>query len=322
MNAINPNLLWLLFGTFAALSVGTAIRWIALKNSATEVVKKRLGSLAVWWALALLWSIAAVLGQPGATVLFAIASAIGMREYLRFLGTPQQIGHVAIAGLILLGVSHYLLIAIGYSETVMVGFPIIALLLFGAIRETTCDPKGFVRTTAGLFWGSMLMIYALSHALLLFELDRETLPLVGPAGGFLFLVLMTELNDIMQAVVGRKFGKNKITPGVSPNKSLEGLLGGMLATTCLAIALAPFLTTFSSGQLWYQGAITAGIAGVLISVSGFLGDINMSAIKRDTGVKDGSNLLPGMGGVIDRIDSLIFTAPVFYYFRIFVDQLG
>ena len=162
------------------------------------------------------------------------------------------------------------------------------------------------------------MVYGLSHSLFLFELDSTSEPLVGPAGWFLFLVLLTEMNDIMQAVVGRKIGKHKITPEVSPNKSLEGLVGGIVSTALLAVALAPFLTTFMHDQNWVQGAGLSLAAGVLISLAGFLGDINMSAIKRDAGVKDGSSLLPGMGGVIDRIDSMILTGPVFYYFVVIV----
>ena len=158
------------------------------------------------------------------------------------------------------------------------------------------------------------MIYGLSHSLFLFDVSSVHEPLVGSAGWFLFLVLLTEMNDIMQAIVGRKFGKHKVTPHVSPKKSLEGLLGGLVASVVLSVFLAPFLTTLLVGRNLMFGIGLAVSAGILISLAGFLGDINMSAIKRDAGVKDGSTLLPGMGGVIDRIDSLIFTSPAFFYF--------
>lgn len=181
-----------------------------------------------------------------------------------------------------------------------------------------CGTKDYIRITAGMFWGAMLMIYGLSHSLFLFEVDSVDEPLVGTAGWFLFLVLLTEMNDIMQAVVGRKFGKHKITPEVSPNKSLEGLVGGVVSTVALSIALAPWLTTLTLGVSKIHGVSLSVVAGILISLFGFLGDINMSAIKRDAGIKDGSSLLPGMGGVIDRIDSMTFTGPAFYYFVVLV----
>jgi phosphatidate cytidylyltransferase len=320
MEPINTNLLWMIAGTFAALSLGTAVRLVALRDSAGDVVKQRIGSLKVWWILALLWSTAALFGQLGATVLLATASFTGLREYVRLIGTSKQIGQIAVACLVACGGIHYVLIASGASDTAKWFLPIAALLLLGAIRAITCDTTGFIRITAGLYWGAMLIIYGLSYSLFLFEIDSASEPIVGTAGWFLFLVLLTEMNDIMQAIVGRKFGKHKITPVVSPKKSLEGLAGGLTATILLSVAIAPFLTTMTHDKNLFQGILLSVIAGALISLVGFLGDIHMSAIKRDAGVKDGSSLLPGMGGVIDRIDSLIFTGPAFYYFVVFLNQ--
>lgn len=319
MGAVNVYLIGMISCTFAALSIGTAVRLVAIRNSTADVVKKRIGSLKVWWLLALMWSIAAMLGQGGAALLLAAASLLALREYLRLLGTVSEIGRSAIVCVFVCGVTHYVLIVLGASDIAKWAMPVSMLLLLGAIRGTTCKPADYIRTTAGLFWGAMLMIYGLSHALFLFEIKSDSEPLVGTAGRFLFLVLLTEMNDIMQAIVGRKFGKHKITPLVSPNKSFEGLVGGLATTILLSVALAPLMTTITFNRSLAEGLGLSIFAGVLISVSGFLGDINMSAIKRDAGVKDGSSLLPGMGGVIDRIDSLIFTGPTFYYFVVLLN---
>lgn len=316
MLPINMNLIWLVAGTFAALSIGTAVRFVALRNAAADVLKQRIDSLKTWWLLALFWSIAAMLGQIGAAVLLGIASVLAMREYLKLVGTNVEIGGWAIAVLIASGVIHFALVLCGgaYSETAKWFLPTFLMIGLGATRAVTASTTQTVRITARLYWGAMLMIYGLSHALFLFEVGTVQEPIVGSAGWFLFLVLLTETNDIMQALVGRKFGARKITPVISPNKSLAGLLGGMLATVILSCVLAPFLTTFTVCESWLQGIGLSIVAGMVISIFGFLGDINMSAIKRDAGVKDGSTLLPGMGGVIDRIDSLTFAAPVFFYF--------
>jgi phosphatidate cytidylyltransferase len=314
MGAANVNLIWMIFGSFAALSIGTAIRLVALRNSSADVARKRIGSLKVWWMLALLWSAAALIGQAGAAVLLATASFLGMREYLRLLGTTNELGRGAMVCLIVWGAMHYCLIVGGASEVAKWFMPVGLLLVIGAVRASTCGTSGYIRATAGMVWGAMLMIYALSHALYLFEIESSVEPLVGNSGWFLFLVLLTEMNDIMQAIVGRKFGRHKITPLVSPNKSLEGLLGGIVTSVALSVLLAPIMTTLTLDRSLWQGILLSIVAGLLISLTGFFGDINISAIKRDAGVKDGSSLLPGMGGVIDRIDSLIFTAPAFYYF--------
>lgn len=320
MEPINANLLWMIAGTFVALSIGTAVRLIALRNSAADVVKKRIGSLKVWWILVILWSAAVVFGQIGTGVLLAAASFLAMQEYLRLVGTPRQIGYAAIGCLVVCGLVHYILIVAGASQAAKWFLPIFGLLALGAVRSISVGTKDYIRVTAATYWGAMLMIYGLSHSLFLFEIQTDSEPWVGVAGWFLFLVLLTEMNDIMQAIVGRKIGKHKITPLVSPNKSLEGLIGGVVSTVVLSIALAPYLTALTAGREMLSGVLISAIAGVLISIFGFLGDINMSAIKRDAGVKDGSSLLPGMGGVIDRIDSMTFTGPVFYYFVVLVNR--
>lgn len=314
MGSINLNLAWMIAGTFAALTIGTAIRLVALRRSAADVASKRLGSLKVWWVLAMLWSIAALTGQIGAAALLAIASYLALREYLRLVGSTEQIGRGSIASLFVCGAVHYGLIVAGQGEIARWFLPITLLLIFGAIRSVACSTANYVRVTAGLYWGAMLMIYGLSHSLFLFTIDSVSVPRVGISGWFLFVVLLSEMNDIMQAIVGRKFGKHKITPMVSPHKTYEGLIGGLITSITLSIVLAPSMTTITIDRSTVLGIALSVFAGMLISLTGFLGDINMSAIKRDAGVKDGSDLLPGMGGMIDRIDSLTFTGPVFYYF--------
>lgn len=321
METFNVYLLWLIAGTIGALIAGTLTRVVALRNSTVEIVQKRMQSLKVWWVLVILWSTAATLGQLGMAALLATASLLAMREYLNLMSKRDSIEMSAKGCLVIVGVTHYLLIILGHSDAAKWFLPTAGIVLLGAAQAMTGQPDNFVRRTAGMYWGAMLMIYALSHALLLLEIQSEVQPIVGVAGWFLFLVLLTEMNDIMQAIVGRKFGKTKIAPIVSPNKSLEGLAGGVVTTIGLSIILAPLLTSLTTGRGRTEGILLSSMAGVAISLSGYLGDINMSCIKRDAGVKDGSTMLPGMGGIIDRIDSLTFTAPVFYYFVQFTSNL-
>ena len=125
-------------------------------------------------------------------------------------------------------------------------------------------------------------------------------------GLVLFLVALTELNDIAQYVWGKTLGKRKVVPEVSPNKSWAGLIGGIGTTTFIATVLGCILTPMSITH--------SAIAGLLISTSGFFGDICISAVKRDIGIKDTGSMLPGHGGILDRVDSLTFTAPLFFHF--------
>ncbi len=117
--------------------------------------------------------------------------------------------------------------------------------------------------------------------------------------------MLTELNDIYQYLFGKRFGKRKIVPKVSPNKTVEGFLGALTATTATALALM-FLTPFTLPE--------ALMAGMLIASAGFVGDVVVSMIKRDVGIKDSGTLIPGHGGILDRIDSLTYTAPLFFHY--------
>jgi phosphatidate cytidylyltransferase len=114
-----------------------------------------------------------------------------------------------------------------------------------------------------------------------------------------------ESSDVFQYVWGKLLGRHKILPTISPNKTWEGFLAGILSATLLSL-LVRFLTPFSPGETL--------VAPLLIAITGFAGGAVMSALKRDVGVKDFGSLIPGHGGMLDRIDSLCYAAPVFFHY--------
>jgi len=126
--------------------------------------------------------------------------------------------------------------------------------------------------------------------------------------GFFFLVLMG--SDAGAYFAGRAFGKHKLAPKISPGKTWEGAVGGILAAAMLA-ALATF---WFFPELPYQFSI---LLAIVMSAVGILGDLTESAMKRSAGAKDAANILPGHGGLLDRLDSLLFNAPILYYFARF-----
>ena len=255
-------------------------------------------------------------------MLLAAASSIAWSEITRMFDAREEDRLAIRTGYGLIAIN-YLLIVIGELSLYVVFLPVSSLIVLAVTLLVRDEPKGYIRSAGGLLWGIMFLGYGVSHAALLMILPASASGPLGPAGWFLFLVILTETDDIFQAIVGRLFGSHKrhrITPTISPNKTWEGFFGGMLVIVILAPLIAPWLTTLDqhagpfslpeSLQPW----IAPILAAILISFAGFFGDINMSAIKRDAGVKDSSNMLPGMGGVIDRVDSLTMTAPVFVYF--------
>ncbi len=315
MLSLSPRLLAVLAVMFAALAVGTLIRVVMLRGAEPELVRSRLESLRTWWLLACLFAFAVAVGELGVLLALTIVAFLGVWEYLSLLGW-QSVGR-PMATIMCVFVPLYYLLAFvltGKQDLVLQLSPVVFFVVIGGMRSCLGLTQGYIRTTAALFWGLILLVYSPSHAYMLYQLTGVPEPWVGRIGWVLYLVLLTETNDIMQAIVGRRFGTRKITPKVSPNKSLEGLLGGVVATSVLGVLTAPWLTSLTLDRSFEMGILVSLAASLSISFFGFLGDINMSGIKRDVGVKDGSRLLPGQGGMIDRIDSLTFTAPVFYYF--------
>lgn len=201
----------------------------------------------------------------------------------------------------------YLWAGMGWYGMFIIFIPVYLFLFLPARMVLAGHPKGFLRATATLHWGLMTTVFSLSHMAYLLSLPEAqgAWGTVGGSGLLFFLILLTQSNDVAQFVWGKSFGKRRILPLVSPNKTWAGFLGGAGTTMCLCFLLGPVFTPM---QGW-----TLLLMGLVVGVFGFVGDVVMSAVKRDIGVKDSGSLLPGHGGVLDRLDSLSFTAPLYFH---------
>jgi len=314
----NALLLKFIAVIFLALAVGTVLRLVALWGVSTDTASARFSSLKSWWALAVLMSLAALMDKFGVILLLATGGVLGLCEFLKLIGW-QIMGTPTVIALFTSVAVYYVFVGLGFGEVVRWTAPLVFLIVIASTRSLAGLMEDYIRTTAAAFLGMILFVYAPSYAYFVTTLSETLEPAVGAVGWFLYLVILTEASDIAQALIGRAIGKTKIIPRTSPNKSLEGLLGGIVVTLGLAVVLAPWLTTWTHSTGW-TGIYLATLSGLLISISGFLGGTNMSGIKRDAGVKDGSTLLPGQGGMMDRIDSLTFSAPVFYCLVLFATR--
>jgi phosphatidate cytidylyltransferase len=317
-----PALYWTILALTAALAAGSIIRFIALRNAEEDTRRQRLASLRSWWMLVILVSAAVLAGRIGICLLLSVVSCIAWFEFTRMIGARNEDRLAIRAGYGLI-VVNYLLILLGSVSLFWIFLPVGALIVLAVLLLIKDEPRGYVRSAGSLLWGILFLGYGISHAAFLTVLPAFSAGPLGPVGWFLFLVILTETDDIFQAIIGRQFGAHKrhrIIPTISPNKTWEGFFGGILVIVVVAPVIAPWLTTLGqeAGPFRLSEAlrpfVAPMLAAVLISLAGFFGDINMSAIKRDSGVKDSGNLLPGIGGAIDRVDSLTMTAPVYIYF--------
>jgi phosphatidate cytidylyltransferase len=165
------------------------------------------------------------------------------------------------------------------------------------------DTRCFLERSAKIQWGLMISVYAVSHAPALLMLE-----IPGYGGSnltlLLWLVLVVQLSDVLQYVFGKLWGRRPIVPRLSPNKTVEGFAGGLLSASAVGAGLW-WATPFAPWQ--------AFLLALLVALLGFAGGLVMSAIKRDQGIKDFGAMLEGHGGMMDRIDSLCFAAPVFFH---------
>jgi phosphatidate cytidylyltransferase len=258
-----------------------------------------------WWLILFVFCLAIAFQREVSVVVFACVSFLAFKEYLSLVPTRRADHRVLFWAYLCIPLQYYW-VATEWYGMFIVFVPVFAFLFLPMMMTLIGDTRGFLRAASTLHWGLMTTVFCLSHVAYLLALPDERNPAGGSAALVVYLVFLTEINDVAQYVWGKTLGRHKATPTVSPNKTIEGLLGGVATTTVLAAVLAPWLTPLAQ--------IQAVAAGMLIGFGGFVGDITMSAIKRDIGVKDSGSLLPGHGGILDRLDSLTYTAPLFFHF--------
>ena len=247
--------------------------------------------------------IAFIFGKRGVHVLFFLISFYALREFLSLAYTRRS-DHNAMAAAFFIALPvQYFLIWIEWYGLYSIFIPVYAFLVLPILSALAADTKRFLERTAKVQWGLMICVYCISHVPALL-----TLNIPGYEGRHLlliaFLVLVVQGSDVLQYIWGKLMGKRKVAPELSPSKTWEGLIGGVLSATALGAALY-WITPFNPWQ--------AALIAFTICVMGFFGGLVMSAIKRDRGVKDWGTMIEGHGGMLDRLDSVIFAAPIFFH---------
>lgn len=303
----DPQMLWLLAGIASLLLLGSLIGWLLARRhpsgSAQLVIANLNARVRAWWVMSAVFVAALATGGVGSVLLFALTSFIALREFVTLTPTSRGDHRTLFWAFFVVAPLHYWLVGIQWYGLFAIFIPVYAFLLL-PMRSALCgDTEGFLARTATIQWGLMIAVYAVSHApaLLMLEIPGyrgESAKLL------LYLIVVVQLSDVLQYVFGKTLGSHRILPTVSPNKTWEGTVGGIATASLIGTALW-WVTPFSP---WAAAAIS-----LMICLLGFGGGLVMSAIKRDRGVKDFGTLIEGHGGVLDRIDSLCFAAPVFFH---------
>ena len=299
-----PVLLQGLAGVVLLLGIAAAIAAVLpLLKPEKSYVELRL-RISSWWVMVALLAGALLAGWPATVAMFALISFLGLREFLSLAPTRREDRFAILAAYGVLVASYGFIVADLYMFY-LVFIPVWVFLGLPFLMAMLGQTRGYLATAATFHWGLVTCVYNLGFAAFLMRTPTDEALPAGAAGLVFFLLLATEFNDVAQYVWGKLLGRHKILPTVSPNKTWEGFLGGWLSAGLLIWFVGPVFTPLSGVGL--------AILAVVLPVAGFAGDVTMSAVKRDIGVKDTSHAIPGHGGVLDRADSLTFTAPLYFH---------
>jgi phosphatidate cytidylyltransferase len=301
------ELLWLFGGVAVTLvlatAVGQALRLSVAGPGARDTIANVNARIGAWWLMSAAFLVATLTGGVGSVILFALVSVLALREFVT-LSPTSRADHRALAWAFFVVIPvQYALVGIQWYGLFSIMIPVYAFLLLATRMVLAGETERFLERAATVQWGLMACVYCVSYApaLLLLDIDGYD---ASSGKLLLFLVVVVQASDVLQFVWGKLLGRRRIAPTISPNKTWEGFAGGVACATLLGTGLW-WATPFNPWQ--------AAAMSLLIALAGFAGGLVMSAIKRDRGVKDYGGLLPGHGGVLDRIDSLLFAAPIFFH---------
>jgi phosphatidate cytidylyltransferase len=283
-----------------ATLVGHALR---RAKGETDTILNLNARINAWWGMVGLLAVALLAGKAGVVILFALLSFAALREFVT-LTTRRTADHWAIAAafFVVLPVQYGLIWADRYG-IYSIFIPVYAFLALPVIAVLQGDTRQVFVRMSELQWALMICVYCASHVPALLYLQ---IPGFDGRGVLLiaFLILVVQLSDVAQYVWGKLAGRRKLAPTLSPSKTWEGFLGGIATATLVGTGLW-WITPFQPWQ--------AALMSLAICLAGVAGGLVMSAIKRDRGVKDWGHLIAGHGGFVDRLDSVVFAAPIFFH---------
>lgn len=299
------ELLWLVGGIIALLALSSAITFFLKRRPGgpNKVIANLDARVKAWWVMVAVFGVALATGGLGSVLLFGLMSFFALREFITLTPTRPGDHRTLFWAFFIITPLQYYLVAMEWYGLFSILIPVYAFILVPTRSALAGDSEHFLERTAKIQWALMVCVYCVSHVPALL-----TLKVKGYEGQnaklLLFFVLVVQISDVLQYVWGKTFGRHAIVPTISPNKTVEGFWGGVLSATAIGTALW-WATPFK----WWE----AGLFSFLLTLMGFFGGLVMSAIKRDRGVKDYGTMIEGHGGVMDRIDSLCFAAPVFFH---------
>jgi len=276
--------------------------WGKLKPEANLIeLKLRTKS---WWTMATVFILAIVINPIISYFAFGLLSFMALREISTISKNVRDVDRRVMIWCYIAIPIQFMLAYYGCFNLFVIFIPVVMFIFISFMLVIRGETTEIGRSMSVIPTQLMLTVFSLSHLAFLLSLPQIAGFNAGGRGLLLFVVFITEINDVFQFAWGKLLGRHAIIPKISPNKTWEGFIGGILTTTVLGYFLR-FLTPFS--------VVESLVVSFVIACAGFVGDVVVSAVKRDIGLKDTGTLIPGHGGILDRIDSLAITSVVFFH---------
>jgi len=302
-----PVTLWITAGLAIVLAVIPLVIWLL---SATGKVSAKLrGELLLryyaWLVIIPVLVVPVLLGAFWTIVGIGLLSLFCYREYARATGLVRE---KWVSFLVVVGVMVLTLATLDHWYRLFMALTSLTVTAIAAFAILQDRPQGYIQRVALAIFGYLLFGVCLGHLGYLAN-DTHYRPLI------ILVFLAVEMNDVFAFCCGKTLGRSKLCPNTSPNKTVAGAVGALVLTTLLVAGLGWFI---------FAGTALASVPhllglGALISIAGQFGDLTLSSIKRDLGIKDMAATIPGHGGLLDRFDSILLAAPVvFHYVNYFV----
>ena len=289
---------------FACLLVVATIIFYTLHrfspSSLSQNLKQRTNS---WWVIFALFILLMGIDNRITFIGFAFISFIAHREMVSNISLPFSARRTILWSYLAIPIQY----ALAYYGNYMLFITFIPLTMCFLLSLRTIiedSPEQSLQVFSQLLWSLLITTYTISHIVYFISLPAIPGTIKSYQSFIFFLIFICQVNDIFQYISGKIFGRFSIAPQISPNKTYAGVIGGILGSSLLA---------YSFSSLMPLTVIQSVFLGAIISVTGFLGDLNISAIKRSLNVKNMSDFIPGHGGILDRIDSLTFSSVIYFY---------
>jgi phosphatidate cytidylyltransferase len=299
-----PGLAWMTLSVCVILALVTAGYW-GLRWRRPSLGLLKIGSrLAFLWSMTFIFGLAILFGYQILVVYLWYVAFLALKEFFSITPTRRADRRVLFWAYLSAPIQ-FVFILLGWQQAFTIFVPIHVFLVLPMIMVLRGEMAGFLKAWSLMGWGVITTVYSLGHLAYLLVLPAADQPTVGGSGLFLFLVSLAQLSHALQFAFGRLVDTPSLRLPVSTTRNGASLVGSVLVVTPIAWLVAPWLTPFTSSQ--------AAILGALIAVGAFIGYMILSAIKGDLQLKDRGEMTPGRGGVLNRIDAFVYTAPLFYY---------